>query len=42
MTTVLLKLLSSENMVDALVLEHMASNYGTCIYFPECYLPRVC
>ena len=39
MTTVLLKLLA---MVHALVLGHMTSNYGMCIFFPECYLPRVC
>ena len=42
MTTVLLKLLASENMVHAIVLGHMAGNYGMCIFFPECYLPRVC
>jgi len=42
MTTVLLKLLTSENMVHALVLGHMAFNYGMCIFFPEWYLPRVC
>jgi hypothetical protein len=42
MTTVLLKLLASENMVQSLVLGHMAFNYGMCIFFPECHLPKVC
>ena len=26
----------------SLVLGHMASTYGMCIFFPECYLPTVC
>ena len=42
MITVLLKLLASENMVHVLVLGHTAFNYGMCIFFPECHLPRVC